>query len=117
MVMESKRVRRAAAQGLQGARLPAVTGREEFEAQFNRLRVREKEHTHQGDEIAAERRRLPMVEVDASTKLIGANGPVTLLDTSGRAARLVNRVSSFAKMMMSGPLWCYHSDHCGVSMA
>ncbi len=30
--------------------------------------------------IAAARRRLPMIEVDAATPLIGANGPVTLLD-------------------------------------
>jgi len=81
MVMESKRVRRAAAQALQGAGLPPVAGREEFEAQLNRLRAREKEHTHEGDAIAAERRRLPMVEVDPLTKLIGANGPITLLDS------------------------------------
>jgi hypothetical protein len=54
MVTESKRVRRAAAQAVQGAGLPAVTGREEFEAQLNRLRIREKEHTHEGDAIAAE---------------------------------------------------------------
>ncbi len=32
-----------------------------------------------GDAIAAARRRLPMIEVDAATPLI-ANGPVTLLD-------------------------------------
>lgn len=81
MATESKRVRLAAARALQGAALPAVAERDEFEAQLNRLRVREKEHTHHADAIAAERRRLPMVEVDPSTKLIGANGPVTLLDT------------------------------------
>jgi predicted dithiol-disulfide oxidoreductase (DUF899 family) len=89
MVMESKRVRRAAAQALQGAGLPAVTGREEFEAQLNRLRMREKDHTHEGDAIAAERRRLPMVEVDPSTKLLGANGPVTLLDTFEERQQLI----------------------------
>ncbi len=81
MATESKKVRLAAARVLQGAALPAVAGRDEFEAQLNRLRAREKEHTHRGDAIAAERRRLPMVEVDPSTKLIGANGPVTLPDT------------------------------------
>ncbi|MEQ4206840.1 DUF899 family protein [Actinopolymorpha sp. B9G3] len=37
-------------------------------------------HTHEGDAIAAVRRRLPMVEVDATVTLIGENGPVTLLD-------------------------------------
>ena len=79
--MESKRVREAASRALQGAAHPAVASRSEFEAQLSRLRTREKEHTHQGDAIAAERRRLPMVEVDPKTPLIGANGPVTLLDT------------------------------------
>ena len=45
------------------------------------LRVREKAHTKEGDALAAARRRLPMVEVPASTPLIGEHGPVTLLDT------------------------------------
>jgi predicted dithiol-disulfide oxidoreductase (DUF899 family) len=48
---------------------------------MDRLRAREKEHTHEGDAIAAARRRLPMVEVDASITLIGADGKRTLLDT------------------------------------
>src|SRR5450432_3738118 len=45
------------------------------------MRVREKAHTHEGDAIAAARRRLPMVEVPVSTPLIGERGPVTLLET------------------------------------
>ena len=35
------------------------------------LRVREKAHTHEGDTIAAARRRLPKVEVDSTIRLIG----------------------------------------------
>jgi predicted dithiol-disulfide oxidoreductase (DUF899 family) len=81
MAMESKRVRQAAAQALQGAALPAVASREEFETQLDRLRVREKEHTHEGDAIAADRRRLPMVEVSSATILTGPSGPLTLLDS------------------------------------
>ena len=38
-----------------------------FQAELDRLRVREKAHTREGDAIAAARRRLPMVEVDATT--------------------------------------------------
>jgi predicted dithiol-disulfide oxidoreductase (DUF899 family) len=57
-----------------------VAGRDEFEQQLSRLRVREKELSHRGDAIAADRRRLPMVEVNPATPLIGANGPVSLLD-------------------------------------
>jgi predicted dithiol-disulfide oxidoreductase (DUF899 family) len=79
--MESKRVRQLASQALKGAAQPSVANRDEFEARLSSLRIREKEHTHQGDAIAAERRRLPMVEVDPKTPVIGANGPVTLLDT------------------------------------
>lgn len=45
------------------------------------MRVREKAHTREGDAIAAARRRLPKVEVPASTPLMGERGPVTLLDT------------------------------------
>jgi predicted dithiol-disulfide oxidoreductase (DUF899 family) len=63
-----------------GAPLPPATSRAAFETQLAALRVREKAHTREGDAIAAARRRLPVVEVDASLPLIGAHGPVTLLD-------------------------------------
>jgi predicted dithiol-disulfide oxidoreductase (DUF899 family) len=60
--------------------LPPAVDRATFEAQLDQLRVREKAHTREGDAIAAARRRLPMVEVDAATELIGPDGPLTLLD-------------------------------------
>jgi predicted dithiol-disulfide oxidoreductase (DUF899 family) len=60
---------------------PKIVDRSAFQAELDALRVREKAHTHEGDAIAAARRRLPMVEVPASTSLIGERGPVTLLDT------------------------------------
>ena len=60
---------------------PLVVDRASFQAELDTLRVREKTHTHESDAIAAARRRLPMVEVDVSTTLIGPNGPVNLLDT------------------------------------
>ena len=59
---------------------PAVVDRATFQAELDELRVREKAHTREGDAIAAARRRLPMVEVDASLTLTGPHGPVTLLD-------------------------------------
>ena len=59
---------------------PAVVDRGTFQAELDALRVREKAHTREGDAIAAARRRLPMVEVDGATPLIGERGPVTLLD-------------------------------------
>jgi predicted dithiol-disulfide oxidoreductase (DUF899 family) len=59
---------------------PVVVDRATFQAQLDALRVREKAQTREGDAIAAARRRLPMVEVDATLPLIGPRGPVTLLE-------------------------------------
>jgi predicted dithiol-disulfide oxidoreductase (DUF899 family) len=59
---------------------PKIVDRSIFQAELDALRVREKAHTREGDAIAAARRRLPMVEVDGATPLIGERGVVTLLD-------------------------------------
>jgi predicted dithiol-disulfide oxidoreductase (DUF899 family) len=63
-------------------RLPApkAVDRSTFKKELGGLRVREKAHTREGDAIAAARRRLPMVEVDAATLLVGKRGTTTLLD-------------------------------------
>jgi predicted dithiol-disulfide oxidoreductase (DUF899 family) len=60
--------------------IPPAVDRATFEAEVDRLRVREKAHVREGDAIAAQRRRLPMVEVDAGLELTGPDGPLTLLD-------------------------------------
>jgi predicted dithiol-disulfide oxidoreductase (DUF899 family) len=62
------------------ASVPRIADRNSFQAELDALRVREKAHTREGDAIAAARRRLPMVEVDGATPLIGERGAVTLLD-------------------------------------
>src|SRR5260370_11513222 len=59
---------------------PKIVDRSTFQAELDASRVREKAHTREGDAIAAARRRLPMVEVDGATPLIGDRGAVTLLD-------------------------------------
>ena len=59
---------------------PRIVDRRAFQAELDALRVREKAHTREGDAIAAARRRLPMVEVDAATPLVGETGTTTLLD-------------------------------------
>lgn len=59
---------------------PEVVDRMTFQADVDALRVREKAHTREGDALAAARRRLPMVRVDGTAKLIGEHGPTTLLD-------------------------------------
>jgi predicted dithiol-disulfide oxidoreductase (DUF899 family) len=57
--------------------LPAAVDRAAFQAEPDRLRVREKAHAREGDAIAAARRRLPMVEVDANLALIWPNGSLS----------------------------------------
>jgi hypothetical protein len=69
------------ASGAAGARaMPAVADRATFQGELDRLRVQEKARTAEGDAIAAARRRLPMVEVDASLRRTGPAGPVTLVE-------------------------------------
>lgn len=60
--------------------LPEIVDRATWQAELDALLEREKAHTHEGDAIAAARRRLPMVEVDPTHTLIGPDGPVTMLD-------------------------------------
>jgi predicted dithiol-disulfide oxidoreductase (DUF899 family) len=81
---------------------PHVVDRETWQAQVAELCLREKAHTREGDAIAAARRRLPMVEVDPTTPLIGADGPVPLLRTFEGRSQL------FAS---------YHMWHTGRSAA
>jgi len=69
--------------------LPTAVDRPAFQAELDRLRVREKAHTREGDAIAAARRRLPMVEVDANLALVGPNGPLTLLEAFEGRPQLV----------------------------
>jgi predicted dithiol-disulfide oxidoreductase (DUF899 family) len=63
-----------------GPGIPDVVDRAVFEAELGALRLQEKAHAREGDAIAAARRRLPMVELDSSTGLIGPHGPVSLVD-------------------------------------
>lgn len=64
---------------MRNAAVPAVVERAAFQAELDALRVREKAHTRESDAIAAARRRLPMVEVDGTTQLVGERGAATLL--------------------------------------
>jgi predicted dithiol-disulfide oxidoreductase (DUF899 family) len=68
---------------------PKIVHRAAFQAELDALRAREKAHMRAGDAVAAARRRLPMVEVDGATPLIGERGPVTLLDAFEGRAMLV----------------------------
>ena len=55
---------------------PPVVDLATWQAARDELLVREKAHTRAGDALAAARRRLPMVEFDATVKVAGPDGPV-----------------------------------------
>lgn len=59
---------------------PPVVDPDTWKAARDELLVREKAHTREGDAIAAARRRLPMVELDPTTTVVGADGPVPFID-------------------------------------
>jgi len=69
--------------------LPPVVDRQAWQEAREALFVREKAHTREGDAIAAARRRLPMVEVDATIQVIGPNGPITILDVFEGRSQLI----------------------------
>ena len=89
--------------------VPAVVDRAVFQAELDGLRLREKAHTRAGDAIAAARRRLPMVEVDAGQELVGPDGTVTLLDAFEGRSQLVAYYFSGP----TGVLGCWTSPSTG----
>lgn len=69
--------------------LPKVIDREQWERERADLLVREKAHTHAGDELAAARRRLPMTLMEPGT-VASQNGPIPLHEVfAGRSQLLV----------------------------
>ena len=68
--------------------LPPVVDQQTWRAALDALRVREKAATRELDAIAAQRRRLPMVELPDYT-VIGADGPVRLVDVFDGKSQLI----------------------------
>ncbi|WLP92689.1 DUF899 family protein [Gordonia sp. NB41Y] len=62
---------------------PPIVGHSTWQRAVDDLLVREKAHTRAGDRLAAERRRLPMVEFDGTAEVVGASGPVRFIDLFG----------------------------------
>ena len=86
---ESTNLGGPAAGATDASSLPVSVDRTTFQAELDELRVREKALTREADAIAAARRRLPMVEVDADIGLIGPDGPLTLLEAFEGRRQLV----------------------------
>ena len=60
--------------------LPTVVSAAEWQADRDRLLIKEKAATRALDELAAERRKLPMVRIEKSYAFEGPDGQLTLLD-------------------------------------
>jgi predicted dithiol-disulfide oxidoreductase (DUF899 family) len=59
---------------------PTVADWDTWQTARDELLAREKAHTREGDAIAATRRRLPMVELDGTVEVTGADGPVPFIN-------------------------------------
>ena len=60
--------------------LPEVVSEQEWQKAFDAMLVKEKELTRARDELAAARRRMPMVAVEKDYRFVGPDGEVGLLD-------------------------------------
>ena len=94
--------------------LPLVVSQAEWQAARKRLLAQEKEVTRQRDELAAERRRLPMVRVAKDYVFEGPAGPKRLRDLfAGRRQLIVYH-------FMFDPEWdegCKSCSHLADSVA
>jgi predicted dithiol-disulfide oxidoreductase (DUF899 family) len=73
-------------------KMPPVVSAQEWEAAWEKLLVKEKEHTRARDALAAERRRMPRMAVEKDYRFEGPNGPASLLDMfDGRRQLVVYR--------------------------
>ncbi len=79
---------------------PPVVDTATWQREVDALRVREKAATRELDAIAAQRRRLPMVEMPEYT-LMGRDGPVTLAETFAGTSQLI----SYHHMWSPGQTW------------
>jgi predicted dithiol-disulfide oxidoreductase (DUF899 family) len=96
---------------------PPVVTQAAYQSELDKLRAREKAHTREGDAIAAARRRLPMVEVDASLPLTGPDGPLTLLDAFEGRRQLIAYYFMWydgypADRQCEGCTWCASPASC-----
>lgn len=86
--------------GRETAALPPVVDAETWRQELAALRVREKAATRELDAIAAQRRRLPMVELPDYT-LVGKDGPIRLVDIFDGRSQLI----TYHHMWTPGAEW------------
>lgn len=88
--------------------LPPVVSRSEWEQARAVLLQQEKALTRMKDAVAAQRRRLPVVEVPGDYRFIGREGPVTLLELFQGRQQLILQHFMFA------PDWEEGCDGCSM---
>jgi predicted dithiol-disulfide oxidoreductase (DUF899 family) len=85
---------------------PRIVSRDEWLAARAQLLIKEKEATRARDKLNAERRRLPMVEIDKEYLFEGPDGKASLLDLFGGRRQLI--IYHF----MFGPDWDEGCEVC-----
>ena len=80
--------------------LPPIADADTWQRELDELRIREKAATRELDAIAAQRRRLPMVELTDYT-LVGEHGPVRLVDIFQGKRQLI----TYNHMWQDGAEW------------
>lgn len=90
--------------------MPTSVDRETWRAARDALLVREKAHTHEGDAIAAARRRLPMTLMPPIT-VTGSSGAVSLLDVFDGRRVLI----AYFHMWHDGMPWQDQCEGCTFS--
>ncbi len=71
---------------------PPIVSAEEWDAARAEMLVKEKEHAHAHDALAADRRRMPWLAVEKEYSFEGPNGPASLVDLfEGRTQLIVYR--------------------------
>lgn len=86
--------------------LPRIVPREEWRAAREELLLKEKALTRARDALDAERRRLPMVEVDEEYVFEGGDGKATLLDLFRERHQLIVYHFAFAPEWQTGSRDC-----------
>ncbi|WP_313691727.1 DUF899 domain-containing protein [Halorarum halobium] len=94
--------------------LPKVVSRDEWREAREDLLVEEKELTRKRDELNAERRRLPMVEIDEEYVFDGPNGESSLLDLfEGRHQLIVYHFMFDPEWEEGCPICSFLTDNIG----
>jgi len=87
---------------------PNIVSRDQWLAARTALLVQEKEASRQRDALSAERRKLPMVEIDKSYVFEGPDGPATLRDLFANRQQLIIYHFMFDPQWEEGCKSCSH---------